>query len=289
MRRTLYLCQSRGIQVRVDGPSLWITQEGVAGRRVPFQMVEHAVILGNINLETDVLSTLSEHNIPVTIFSRKGENTTMLVCYNEKFPPYYHKQKLFYRQPHGKNRYLNIVKHWRRKTEIYALKRYSKKLFEKAKNENFKDGTFQKIIKSETLFLQDRYKMVYRLVRGLLCQLILTQVRRAQLDPSLGVIFRHHPHGLVLDIAYMLDPEVHLQTLRFFNKKGDEILITNIGVTSEGMRDIALRFENRRASITELVRRVIGSIIEGIRDLEAKAEIRRTRRGVNERALPYML
>lgn len=291
MKRTLYLCQSRGLSVRVDGPSLWITLDGSAGRRVPFQMIEHAVILGNINIETNVLSSLSELNIPVTIFSKTGENATMLVCYNEKIPPYYHKQKLFYRQPHGKARYMNIVKHWRRRTELYALKRYSKTLFEKARAEGYNHNTFHKILKRETLFFQDRYKMVYSLVRGLLCQLILTEVKRARLDPSLGVIYRNHPHGLVVDIAYMLDPETHLQSLRFFKKKTDEMLITNIGVTSDGMRDIALRFENRRAAVTELVRRVIGSMIEAIRDLEATLVIRKkVKRGVTrEDALPYLL
>ncbi len=287
MKRTLYLCQTKGMKVRVDGPSLWIEQKGRAGRRVPFQMIEHAVILGNIAIQTDVLTSLSELGIPVSIFSKKGENVTMVLCYDEKIPPYYHKQKVFYRSPENRERFMNIVRHWRRKTQIAALKRYSKELFKKFKQDGLKDEAFKKIIKHETLFYGDRYSMVYGIVRGLFCQMILTEVKKARFDPSLGIVHRRHPHALVQDIAYMLDAEVHLQTMQFFRSSAREPLITSIGITTDGMRDIALRFENRRLALNALVNQVIDSIVEAIIELEAKAELKRSNR--DESPLSCML
>ncbi len=289
MKRTLYLCQSRGLKVKVDGPSLWIEQKGSSGRRVPFQMIEHTVILGNIAIQTDVLTALSELGIPVSLFSKKGENVTMVVCYDEKIPPYYHRQKVFYRQPKNRERFMNIVRHWRRRTQQSTLKRYSKTLLVKFRQEGLKDDAFSRIIKHETLLYGDRYSMVYTIVRGLLCQMVLSELKKARLDPSLGVIHRRHPHGLVQDIAYMLDAEVHLQAMQFFRSGSKEPLITSIGITTEGMRDIALRFENRRLALKALVNQVIDSIIEAIIELEAKAEIQKHRSNDDERALSYLL
>ncbi len=288
MKRTLYLCQAKGLKVKVDGPSLWIEQKGSAGKRVPFQMIEHAVVLGNIVLETGVLTSLSEFNIPVTIFSKKGTNATVMVCYDEKFPQYYHRQKVFYRSPQNKERFMNIVRHWRRRVQISALKRYSKTLLKRFKEQGLRDEAFKKIIRNETLLFHDRYNMVFGIVRGLLCQLILTELKKARLDPAIGVIHRRHPHALVQDIAYMLEAEVHVQSLQFFKSRSHEPLITDLGVTSEGMHDIALRFENRRMAIYELVNQVIDTIVEAIFELEAKGQIRRERND-NENSLSCML
>jgi hypothetical protein len=197
-----------------------------------------------------------------------------MVCYDEKLPPYYHRQKVFYRSPRNRERFLNIVRHWRRRVQVSALKRFSKTLFKSYKQQGLKDEAFKKIIRNETLLYYDRYSMVYSIVRGLLCQLILTELKKARLDPAIGVIHRRHPHALVQDIAYMLDAEVHVQALQFFRTKTLESLITSIGVTSEGMHNIALRFENRKMVIRDLINQVIDSIIEAIIELEAKAEIK---------------
>ncbi|RMG69108.1 MAG: hypothetical protein D6710_09305, partial [Nitrospirae bacterium] len=216
-------------------------------------------------------------------------NATVMVCYDEKLPPYYHRQKVFYRSPRNRERFLNIVRHWRRRVQISALKRYSKALLKKFKEQGLKDETFKKIIRNETLLYQDRYSMVYSIVRGLLCQMIITEVKKARLDPSLGVVHRRHPHALVQDIAYMLDAEVHVQAMQFFRAKTLEPLITSIGVTSEGMHNIALRFENRKMAIYELINQVIDSIIEAIIELEAKAEIKKQRTEKDEKPLSCML
>lgn len=278
MKRTLYLCEAKGLTVKVDGPSLWIEQKGVAGKRVPFQMIERVMIVGNIRLDTDVLSHLASENVPVTIFTKNGKGISILVSYDDSYPCYYHRQKIFYMSPFNEERFKNIVRHWRRKTQVTALKRFSKNLYEEFRESKLKDSVFNRIIEFETFFYKDRYRMVYKIIHGMFCQLIFSIVSHSGLDPSSGVINRRHPQGLVFDIAYMLEAEIHIQALQFFRSKTEQIMITRMGITSEGMRDIALRFENRKRAIVRMINLIIDDIIEAIKELEARGRIRRKKK-----------
>ncbi len=288
MKRTLYLYEAKGMTVRVDGPSLWIEQKGKAGKRVPLQMIDRVVIVGNLRVDTAVLSHLSAENLPVTIFTKNGKNISMLVSYDDSYPRYYHRQKVFYMSPLNEERFRNIVRHWRRRIQVSALKRFSDGLYETFRENNLKDRAFQRIIEFETLFYKDRYRMVYRIVYGMFCQLILSVLTQSGLDPSLGVIHRRHPHGLVHDIAYMLEAEVQILALQFFRARAAHTGITSIGVTTDGMRDIALRFENRKKAIWGITNMIIDNIIEAIKELEARARLMR-RRPHHEDKLSFLL
>lgn len=288
MKRTLYLCEAKGMTVKVDGPSLWIEQKGRAGKRVPLQMIDRVIIVGNLRLDTAVLSHLSAENVPVTIFTKNGKTVSVLVGYDDSCPRYYHRQKVFYMSLFNQDRFRNMARHWRRKTQVSALKRFSKALYEVFKENNLKDSAFKRITEFETLLYKDRYSMVYKIVYGMFCQLILTVLTQAGLDPSCGVIHRRQPHGLVHDITYMLEAEIHIQALQFFRARAEETRITSIGVTTEGMRDIALRFENRKKAIWVMINMIIDNIIEAIKELEARGRLRR-KRHYNEDKLPYLL
>lgn len=288
MKRTLYLCEAKGLTVKIDGPSLWIEQKGRAGKRVPMQMIDRVIIVGNLRLDTAVLSHLSAENVPVTIFTKNGKTISMLVGYDDSFPRYYHRQKVFYMSPLNEDRFRNITRHWRRKTQVSALKRFSRDLYEEFIENKLKDSAFDRIIEFETLFYRDRYRMVYKIVHGMFCQLILGVVSTAGLDPACGVIHRRHPHALVHDIAYMLEAEIHIQALQFFRASSEETRITSIGVTTEGMRDIAQRFENRKRAIWVIINMIIDNIIEAIKELEARGRIRRRRRH-HEDKLSFLL
>jgi CRISPR/Cas system-associated endonuclease Cas1 len=278
MKRTLYLCESKGLSIRRDGPSVWIEQAGVAGRRVPVQMLERVVIMGSVEINTLVLSLFSSWNIPVSIFTRKGDVVSVMVRYDESFPENYHRQKIFHRSEFNMERFRNITRYWRRETQKAALNRYSKRLYTVFRDNGYKETFFQKIIEHETIFLRERYQMVYRIVYGMFGQLILSVLRDAGLDPGIGVIHRRHPHGLVKDIAHMIEAEIHMQALQLFKTRAAGTKVSGIGVTSDGMRDIALRFENRRKAIVCLINRVVDNILEAMRDLEVRGRTRRRKR-----------
>lgn len=271
MDRTLYLNENKQVTVFRDGPSIWVREEGKAGRRVPARLIGRVVIIGNVRLETDVITLFTDNEVPVTLMNRSGESAAVVMPYIERLPRYYEKQKDLLREPERIQR----VKDWmfaqRRRIELKVLRRLSKSVFETFTASGFSRKDYRMIIEKARVVSEEQWQAICNVIRGLLREMVVGYIVKIGLDPHIGILNRRHNFGLALDICQILDPEVHVQSIQFSKvakAKGYLNKEKNAwAVTPEGMKDIVHRFENRRQEVKAEIGLILDNLFELLRDL----------------------
>lgn len=271
MKRSLYLNDNmNGLTVLRDGPSVWIKQRAVAGRRLPIRLISRVVIIGNVKIDAMAITLFAENNIPVIFMHRSAKEVAVVIPYNHKLPVHYEEQKALLQSEKHIEKYTNWAKTKRMTIQLKALYRFFKDRSFKSYNE-IGEGNYQLILKNLKPS-EDRWNVVTDIIANLLRGLIIERLLKADLDPHTGVIHRRHNFGLALDICYIMGAEVDIQALQFFRSKGSEswLLKKSPGgfeVTSEGLKNIIHRFENKNAILIEMIENIIDEIFELIREI----------------------
>lgn len=269
MRRTLYLSETEGLTALRDGPSVWVTRTGSAGQRVPVGLVNRVVIIGNIRLDSGVITLFAENDIPVVFISRSGEEEAVVVPYNHRLSRHYNEQKVFLKEPWNTERYKRWAETKRMVIHVDVLKRLFKGMTRRLRY-GLGEGNYQKLI-SVLKPDEERWVVVNSIVNNLFRGLIIGRLKSADLDLHTGVIHRRHNFGLVLDICYVMGGESDIQSVQFFKSSGSDAFIekNNGGwaVTEAGMKNIIHRFENRREALSILINGIVDELFELMREL----------------------
>ncbi|NWF52864.1 MAG: CRISPR-associated endonuclease Cas1 [Nitrospirae bacterium] len=278
MERTLYLNENKGLRVFRDGPSVWIREEGKAGRRIPARLVGRVVIIGNIKLEAGVITLFTDNDIPVTFLNYRGDVVAVAMPYNHHLPRHYEEQKKFLETEENIERFRSWIYSKRKETQLSVIKRISKRTAEIFSEKGFKEKDYKKFIDElkPSHLTEEKFKSVYGTVSNLFREMAIGCIVRADLDPHLGVYYRRHNFGFALDICHVLEAEIEIQTIQFLKiakdkcqPKAEYIMKDSLGwlITKEGMRDIVHRFENRRKELQERVERLLDDVFELMREL----------------------
>ncbi len=107
MGRTLYLTETEKFKATVDGPSILIDWPNKAGQRIPLRLISRCVIVGNIKLESAVISTLTSHNIPVIFTDISGSELAIAIPYNHRLPNRWREQRIFLETTKNRERFIN--------------------------------------------------------------------------------------------------------------------------------------------------------------------------------------
>ncbi|MCX7857061.1 MAG: CRISPR-associated endonuclease Cas1 [Deltaproteobacteria bacterium] len=275
MERTLYLNDSgSSISVMRDGPSLWIEEKGGAGRRIPVRFIDLVILVQNVKIDAQSLAVLSENQVPVIIMDRSGQRKAYVLPYEEKIPFRYRDQKFILRNERSEERYRKWAETKRMIIGISALKRIGKDKLTRC--EEIGEGNYSIIMKeliSSMGIEEEKYMIVKNTVCSLFHGIIAKKLLRAGFDIHLGVINRRKNFGLILDVSYIMDGEIDLQTLQFFKTDAKrEIAFHHVFGRCElkpnVMRFIAHRFENRKKTIGQMVDNIIDELCTLMREIK---------------------
>lgn len=271
MDRTLYLNENKQVTVYRDGPSIWVREEGRAGRRVPARLIGRVVIIGNVRLETDVITLFTDNDVPVTLMNRAGESAAVVMPYIERLPRYYEQQKDLLAEPERIERVKDWMYAQRRRIELKVLRRLSKSVFESFAASGFSRKDYRMVIERARAVSDEQWQAVCSVLRMLLREMVVGYIVKIGLDPHLGILNRRHNFGLALDVCYVLDPEVQIQAIQFSRGARANGYLTKEGsgwaVSPEGMKDIVHRFENQRERVKADIEMVLDNLFELIREL----------------------
>lgn len=273
MDRTLYLNENKNLRVFRDGPSIWVKEEGKAGRRIPARLVSRVVIIGNIKLESGVITLFTDNDVPVTFFNHRGDAVGVAMPYNHHLPKHYDEQKKFLDSEENIERFKSWLYSKRKETQLGVIKRISKKTAEIFAERGFKEKDYRRFIEElkPSNLSDEKFKVVYGTVSNLFREMAIGRIVKADLDPHLGVYYRRHNFGFALDICHTLEAEIELQTFQFLRTAKDKDYMNKEPngwtITNEGMKDIVHRFENRRKQIQERVERLLDEVFELMRDI----------------------
>ncbi len=271
MERTLYLNENEQVTVYRDGPSIWVMETGRAGRRIPARLIGRVVIIGNVRLETDVITLFTDNDIPVTLMNRAGDSAAVVMPYEEKLARFYEKQKALFINPEMVRRYKDWLYSQRRKTELRVLKRLSKFLFETLTAKGFSSREYRALVGKFKVVSEDQWLAVFGVVSMLFREMVAGYVVRIGLDPHIGVVNRRRNFALVLDICHILEPEIDLQSIQFCRSaRANGYMIrgqSGWSISPEGMKDVVHRFENRREQLLAVADSIIDDVFEFMREV----------------------
>lgn len=271
MGRTLYINQTAKPEIKRDGPSIWVKEEGKAGRRVPARLVGRVIIIGNVRLDSGTLSLFADHKAPITIMNGRAEETAVVIPYNHRLPDHYKEQKVLLHSEGTINHYQQWADSKRALIHLRMLKQYVPKLERDLTMKGFGEGNYQEILKKVRRVHERKWMSVNGFITGIFRNMIIEALIDAGLDPHLGVIHRRHNFGLALDICYIMGGESDMQTIRFFRSANiPELLINNKGeweITDAGIRSVAHRFENKRVETKEKLDSILDELFDLIREM----------------------
>ncbi len=281
MKKTLYLAEGRPLKITRDGPSLWIEASGQAGKRVPLRMIERVVVVGKVSLDSSIITLLASYDIPVFFFNKSGKEIALTLSPGQGRLRYSHRQRIFLASKENLDRYINIMRSWRRRLQLHLLKKLLKDpdKLRWYRLHGIKEQEYAELLKPFIERHGPRYRVVKEIVHCLFLELLITKLRSAGLEPDIGIIHYRQRMGLALDLCYIMEPEQHLLTIQTLRTRQIHQLIDPKGVTHEGMKNIIQRFENKLQYLLPVINGIIENIIEAIEELETKGCIRLKFRG----------
>jgi CRISPR associated protein Cas1 len=270
MGRTLYLNECRGLRVLRDGPSIWISRSDRAGQRVPVRLISRVIIIGNVKLDSGVITLFTDHDVPVVFMGYSGNETAVAIPYNHRLAKHYSEQQVFLDGHEHIERYITWADTKRMVIQVETLNRIFKRADGKLRF-GLGDGNYQMILSRLRPVDEEQWCVVTGIVNNIFRGMIIERLLRADLDPHLGVLHRRHNFGLALDICHIMGAESDIQAVQFFRCPGQKPCIGKKGnswaVTAEGMRNIIQRFENRREALANIVELIIDELFALMREL----------------------
>lgn len=276
MEKTLYLNESATLNVIKDGPSIVVTEGGMSGRRVPARMIQRVVITGNIKLDTSLITLFTQNNIPVTFLDKRGNQIAVTLPCRQYLPEHYQTQKIFFESEYTIRRFMTFLRAYRQRIQIDVLKRLLKRQMpDRFLTVGLKEEEYRQVIEHAARSHRRKFQQIRSAISAIFLETVISKLIASDLDPHLGVMHRRKDLGLALDICYILGPETDIQTVQFFSGKKEIDHRENNALSSEEMKAIAVRFENRKEALIAVTDYIIDGIFELIRELRISGEFRR--------------
>jgi len=273
MDKTLYISEKKGLEVLRDGPSIWITEDGRAGRRIPARLVSHVVIIGNVRMDAGTITLFTDNNVPVTFMNRKGSEIAVTIPHNHHLNSHSEEQKHLLARDENIQRYNQWLLAERRRMQLKVVKKLSKQVASVFISKGFREQDYKDFITRFVSVGEKRWRIVKEIVKNMLNEMVMKSILAADLDPHIGIFHRRDNFGFALDILHAMEPEADLQTVQFFKSdKNIELLTmtsTGLKLSREGMRDVVLRFENKKRLTTGLIDTVIDDFFAIMRTIRS--------------------
>jgi len=271
MGRSLYINQTNKPLITRDGPSIWIKEDGKAGRRIPARLINRAVIIGNVKLDSGTIMLFADNNIPVTFMSRDTEETAVVIPYNHRLPNHYKEQKAFLDSDENIRRYEEWANAERVLLQLNFIKKFLPSLAPRFEHTGFGEGNYQLLLKEVRKVSEERWLVINRMVTNIFRNMIIEYLIKAELDPHVGIIHRRHNFGFALDICYILGGESDIQCVQFFRSSNLPSLFKKEKnqwvITDEGIKNIIHRFENKRHGVKKKIENIIDDFFELMREI----------------------
>lgn len=254
-----------------DGPSLWIMMGNKAGRRVPARLISRVIITGNVKLDTGVITLFTENGKPVIFLNRKGD--ILATAFGMSNPNWRIKERqtVLFTNNVYRPRVIDWITARRRNNQLQLLKDLSCKELNLLRRKGLREKDFKRIIATYLPEDENPVHVIKGTVTGLIHELITDNLIASELDLHIGVLHRRYNSGLVRDLSYIIETEAIRQTIQFFKLKRWEFYLDYVEgewlLNAGGMKSIAVRFENQKKEIEEIIDNLVDDIFQLMREL----------------------
>jgi|TARA_B100001964_G_scaffold245774_1_gene335889 hypothetical protein len=263
--RTLYLNENDNLNIVIDGPSLWIEEDG-KGQRIPFRLVNEVIVSGNIKLETKAISVFARRGTPVVFLDKRGTFHTIAIA-----PGAINRNVFEFLSDKSKivEAMENLLNAQRKKIQYSVAKDFFKMDIKKIKEIGFHEKDYQRFLKKIILsrINSDSVFSIKGTLRGMMHGLISKKLLDASLNPHNGIISKRENYGLVLDFDRVMEIETDWIALQFIKYKEFENLFKSKSIlTKTGHHRLVNLFEKRRNKNKILVDSLLDSLFRLVKD-----------------------
>ncbi len=273
MEKTLYLNESATLHIIKDGPSIVVKEGEKSARRVPARMIQRVVIVGNMKLESGLITLFTQNNIPVTFLDKRGNQIAVTLPCRQYLPEHYQTQKVFLESDYTIRRFMTFLRAYRQQVQVDVLKRLLKsQMPDKYITVGLREEEYQQTIDNASSRHRGEFQQIHNAISAIFLEMVVSRLIAANLDPHLGVMHRRRDFGLALDICHVLGPEMDIQAIQCLGGKKVSGHQTQHEISSEEMKAIAVRFENRKEVLITMTEHILDGIFELIRELRISGE-----------------
>ncbi len=270
MGRTLYLTETDQFKAKADGPSILINWSNRSDQRIPLRLISRCIIVGNVQLESAVISLLASHNIPIIFTNASGYELAIALPYNHRLPRRWKEQRIFMETKKNRERFIRWAKLKRMNLQLNLLK----KLFPKKSyqfNRDIGEGNYQELLSFFKPKEEIKWKIVKGFIENLFRTIIIEKLNQSGLNLDAGIIHRYNNFGLLLDFGYILEPLIDEQAIQFFKHSRDVSLFDKkeriFSLNKEGLKEVIHRFENKKELIEETMENALDEYFQLMREL----------------------
>jgi CRISPR/Cas system-associated endonuclease Cas1 len=242
MDRTLYLNESDRVKLVVDGPSLWVTPKGKAGRRIPARLIGRVVIFGNVRVGIDMIVLFAARGIPVSFYSRKGEPLATAL---PRMPvPGVNADRLrdAMETAGGMERLADWMKSRRTAFMLEWLREAGHPMAAAIESSGLDEASYERAA-ARRFGDAARYAETAGLLRGMVEETALNVIVKAGLDAHIGIRQNGRDFGLCADFGWIMRGEIDRMACVIAGEgaSGRKLLIAAARVFEAGRREIRTR------------------------------------------------
>lgn len=267
--KALYVNTRDKTYLTADGPQLVIFDPENRETRVPVRNINTVQVRGRVLIDSAAIFLLADNDIPIVIAETQARKHAMILPYNHYLPKYHREQRVIFKSNGNIEKYRKWLETQRMYQQIEVMNSISPSPHIK---EQLGEGNYQQWIKIRQPQNLSSWRTVKSSVRLLFRGIITEKLMKAKLDLHLGGYYRRVNLGLVLDLAFVLDPRVDEQCLLFFKQKNWHGLLQiesdgKFLLTDAGHKNVVHRFENKKNQLSDDIDRIIDDYFSFLREL----------------------
>jgi len=242
MEKSLYLTAHSTLQVKRDGPSLWIEQKGQAGSRVPARLIRRVLIKGNVALDAGSLTLFAERGIPVTFLSPEGRPVGTLLGVADGDAQRQARQAAMLADQELRARVIAWLTAWQRGRELLMISRMNSEYGKRWRRQGYRRIELEGLIR-QTCPLSMSRRHGRQFLTGALFELTLSLLTAQGWDPHLGVRHDQQPFGFNKDLVEALHADVDRLWLETIGREVSGSIAGDGACWAAAFEDVRLRLE----------------------------------------------
>jgi len=222
------------------------------------------VIIGNILLETSVVTLFSENGVPVMFISRYADEVAFAIPAKGGLPAHYLLQRAAMRDVSLSA----LFTRWAATHRAGIQRRVVRKLY-RGITDNIRLRMGENDYDEMIAYLRPSDNIKWAVVTGFITSIfkgvIIEELYRAGLDPHPGIMDMSGRYGLANDFCNVVDAEIDFQALQFLkcsivNPLQDKKFQSS-RLTEQAVQNIVHRFENRRLELQKMLSGLIEDFV----------------------------
>lgn len=268
MKRTLYINDTKNYQIKIDGPSLLVSNNNRSPRRIPYEYLDFVYIDYKEQIDHEILKDFIRFKKPAVITNLYKNDSLHLLPVSES--GYFNEipQRLAVDKRVIRTDVHRFLIEKKRVIQLLAIKSFDKNLSKALKNHSFTNDEYLYYLMKFCNNEKKKFFNTRRKFTDLFLGLINAKCIEADLNPEVGIINDKKRLGFAYDILMIIDPIMDVLTAKMLNYKNYKIFYNGNWLNDTGFKTVITLFEKGKPIFSRLLEKYLKEIKQIITRVE---------------------